>query len=70
MFPAEEDACRAVAEDIQRLRPGWLVLFGCFSRQYVAFPVFPVRQRVTVTAYYPPALVERMDEAERLFRIR
>jgi hypothetical protein len=66
----EEDECREIAEDIQRLRPGWLVLWGCFSKRFVAFPLFPVRERVIVVAYYPRALVTRMDEAERALRIR
>jgi hypothetical protein len=68
--PAKDDASRAQAEEIQRQRPGWLVLWGCYSRRYVAFPLFPVRRRVIVVAYYPDALVARMDEAERALRIQ
>lgn len=58
-----------VAEDIQRHRPGWLVLYGVYSRQFVAFPLFAVRRRVIVTAKYPDALTARMDAAEQRLRI-
>jgi hypothetical protein len=66
--PDDEEECRAIAMEIQRERPGWLVLFGCYSRHFVAFPLFAVRRRVIVIAHYPDALVARMDEAERRLR--
>jgi hypothetical protein len=69
-MPVEDDACRAVADEIEEHHPGWLVLWGCFSQRYVAFPLFSVRRRVIVTAYYPRALVARMDEVERVLRVR
>jgi hypothetical protein len=68
--PQEDDACRAIAEEIQQARPGWMVIWGVFSRRYTAYPLFPVRCRAIVVAYYPAALLERMDSAERLLRIR
>jgi hypothetical protein len=67
--PTEEDACRALAAEIQESRPGWLVLWGCFSHRYVAFPLLPVRRRVILIAYYPDALISRMDETERIWQI-
>lgn len=70
MAPDDEDECRAIAKEIQRERPEWMVLFGCYSRHFVAFPLFALRRRVIVTAHYPDALVARMDKAERLLRIR
>jgi hypothetical protein len=66
----DEDECRSIAVEIQRKRPGWMILFGCYSRHFVAFPLFALRRRVIVTARYPDALVARMDEAGRLLRIR
>jgi hypothetical protein len=63
----DEDACRAIAEEIDRDRPGWLVLWGCYSRQFVAFPLFRMRRRLIVYAGFPDALVARMDEVERRF---
>jgi hypothetical protein len=66
----EDEACQEIAEEIERQRPGWLVIWGVFSRRYTAYPLFPVRRRVIVVAYYPEALMERMDSAERLLRIQ
>jgi hypothetical protein len=70
VFPYDEQACRALAEDIELSRPGWMVVWGVFSHRFTAYPLFPVRRRVVVTGYYPAALLERMDRAERLLRIR
>ena len=70
MVPEEDDAGRAIAEEIQRQRPGWLVIWGVYTRRYTAYPLFPVRRRVIVIAYYPQALIERMDKAERLLRVQ
>lgn len=70
MFSAEDEQNRAIAEDIELHRPGWLVIWGAYSRRFTAYPLFPVRRRVIVVAYYPDALVERMDTAERLLRIQ
>jgi hypothetical protein len=61
--------CYAIAEDIDRSRSWWMVLYGCYSRQFVAFPLFTMRQRVIVIANYPDALMARLDDAERLWRI-
>lgn len=69
MFPEEDERYRAIAEDIELHRPGWLVIWGVWSRRFTAYPLFPVRHRVIVVAYYPDALVERMDSAEQLLRI-
>lgn len=69
-MPADdEDECRAIAERINRDRPEWLVLWGCYTRQFFAFPLFDMRRPVLVRAVYPDALAARLDEAERRFRI-
>jgi hypothetical protein len=64
-----DDELRTLAEDIERRRSGWMVVFGVYSRQFSAYPLFSVRRRVIVIARYPPALVGRIDEAERRYRI-
>ena len=69
VFPEEDERCRAIAEDIQLHRPGWLVIWGVYSRRFTAYPLFRIRRRVIVVAYYPDALVERMDSTERLLRM-
>jgi hypothetical protein len=66
----EESEYRAVAGEIQRQRPGWLVIWGVYSRRFTAYPLFPVRHRVIIVASYPQALIHRMDEAERSLRIQ
>jgi hypothetical protein len=65
----DESSYRAAADEIQRQRPGWLVIWGVYSRRFTAYPLFPVRHRVIIIAGYPQALIQRMDEAERSLRI-
>lgn len=60
----------AIAEDVNRQRPDWLVTWGTYSHEFVAYPLFSMHQRVIVTAHYPDALAGRMDEVERRWRIR
>jgi hypothetical protein len=60
----------AIAEEIQQLRPGWLVIFGCYSRLWWAYPLFPVRRRFILHADDPETLIARMDAAEQKLRIR
>jgi hypothetical protein len=67
--PADDNACQAIAEEIQRQRPEWLVIWGCYSRRYWAYPLFPVCRRAIINASYPDALIPRLDEAERALRI-
>jgi hypothetical protein len=69
MPPNDDDACRATAERINRSRPQWLVMWGCYSRLYWAYPLFEMRSRILVRAAYPDALVAHMDEVERRFRV-
>lgn len=66
----DDDAWRATAEQINQARPQGLVLWGTYSRYLWAFPLFDMRPRMLVHASYPDALIARMDEAERRYRIR
>ena len=65
----DEDACRAVAEHINQARPQWLVVWGCYTHRFWAFALFEMRPRMLVQAGYPDALIARLDEAERRYRI-
>jgi hypothetical protein len=65
----DDDTCRATAEQIHQTRPQWLVLWGTYSRRFWAFPLFEMRPRMLVHASSPDALITRMDEAERRYRI-
>jgi hypothetical protein len=68
--PDDDHACQAAADDINQQRPDWLVLWGSYSKRFVAFALFAMSQRRIVTAHYPDALLHRMDEVERRWRIR
>jgi hypothetical protein len=65
----DDDAFRAFAEQVNEDRPQWLVVWGAYSRRFWAFPLFEMRTRIVVSAGYPDALVARLDEAERQFRV-
>lgn len=65
----DDNACRATAERINQSRPQWLVVYGSYSGLYWAYPLFEMRRRMIVHAAYPDALVARMDEVEKTFRI-
>jgi len=45
--------------------PRWIIVFGDYSRQFVAFPRFTVPEGTIVTARYPGALPARMRAVER-----
>ena len=62
----EHEASRRAAEQIQAGHPRWLVLYGTYTREFVAFPLFAAPPGTILTAHYPPALTERMHAAERL----
>lgn len=66
----DDNDCRTTAEQINEIRPQWLVVWGSYTRRFWAFPLFEMRPRMLVHAGYPDALVPRMDEAERRYRIR
>lgn len=59
------------ARQIEQQQPGWMIIWGVYTRAFVAFPLFPVRRRgIVVVAAYPDALLARMEEAERRWRPR
>jgi hypothetical protein len=67
--PPDDEECRTVAEDIERQRPGWMVLWGTYSKRFVAFPLFPIQRRTILVASYPDALLARMEEVESAARV-
>ncbi|HEY3953477.1 MAG TPA: hypothetical protein VGM53_08895 [Streptosporangiaceae bacterium] len=60
----------AIAEDINRQHEHWLVMWGTYSREYVAYPLFRRRQRVIVTADQPADLLTRMQQTEQAIRVQ
>jgi hypothetical protein len=45
------------AADVQRDNPGWLVVWGEYSRQYTAFPLFPKAPAGIVISNRNPAVL-------------
>jgi hypothetical protein len=66
--PNEDNACRAAAEHLHQIRPQWLVIWGCYSRRFWAFPLFDTRHRIIVNDTSPQAVLTQMDQAERTHR--
>ena len=64
----DDDECRALAGEIEHQRPGWMVLWGTYSKRLVAFPLFAAPRRTILVASYPDALVVHMEEVERAAR--
>jgi hypothetical protein len=60
---------RRAAENLESANPLWIVLYGIYSRQFVAFPRFVVPEGTVVTAGYPGALPEKMRRVEHLARV-
>ena len=59
--PAE---MRRVAARMEEENPWWIVVFGVFTQEFVAFPRFRAPVAI-VTASYPGALPPRMRRVER-----
>lgn len=55
---------RRIAEQIQDLRPNWLVMWGVSSRRYWAFPLFNAERGTIVSAAGPEQLLTLMNQAE------
>jgi hypothetical protein len=66
----DDDAAREAAERTQRENPGWLVVFGSYTKQFVCFPLFPAPAGTIVTARYPGAIPPRMRMIERALQAR
>lgn len=62
---ADENQHRKTADEIGHQWPGWIVLWGCYSHQFVAFPLFPALPGAIVAAHYPDGLTARMQDIEQ-----
>ncbi len=65
----DDDAARKAAERTERENPGWIVMFGVFTKQFVCFPTFPAPAGTIITALYPGAIPPRMRLIERALRV-
>lgn len=61
---AETAEMKRVAEQLESENPRWIVIFGEYSREFVAFPRFPVPSGTVVAARYPAAVPGRMRAIE------
>lgn len=66
----DDDASREAAERTEHENPGWIVVFGVFTKEFVCFPKFPAPAGTIVTALYPDAIPPRMRMIERALRVR
>jgi hypothetical protein len=62
---SDEDACRRAAAQLQHDHEHWLVMWGCYTRSYVAFPLFPAPPGTILTARTPADLAAKMRRQER-----
>lgn len=66
----EVDACREIAEELEKQHPRWIVIFGTFTREFICLPRFAVPAGFRIVAIYPQAAADRMSKMERLCRVR
>lgn len=64
--PRNEDACRAAAARLQHDHKNWLVLWGCYTHSYVAFPLFSAPRGTILTAATPGEMTGKMRREERM----
>jgi hypothetical protein len=60
------DSRRAV-ESLREENPQWLILFGSWTRELVAFPLFPAPVGAWVAAKDVYALTRQMRQAEQRY---
>jgi hypothetical protein len=58
------------AAQIQHDHRNWLVMWGCYTHSYIAFPLFPAPRGTILTAATPAEIVVMMRREERLAGMR
>jgi hypothetical protein len=53
-----------IAEQMEEENPAWIVVFGVYTGQFVAFPRFDAPTVPYIAAPYPAALMPHMRAAE------
>jgi hypothetical protein len=64
--PAGEDHQEQAAR-LDRDNPQWLIVWGTFSHEFVAFPLSRVPQGTILCCRSGPELVRRMRQAEAIY---
>jgi hypothetical protein len=67
--PGSEDACRMAAAQLQHDHSHWLIMWGCYTRSYIAFPLFAAPRGTILTAAHPADLAAKMRRQERSARV-
>jgi hypothetical protein len=65
-----DDEERHVASEIELSHPDWMVMWGCYSRQFWAFPLFLVPQGTMVSASRRDKLLAEMRSVQAEFTRR
>jgi hypothetical protein len=69
--PGDDEPCdeRRAAAELERAHPGFVIVWGSFSRQFVAFPLFGP-PGTHFSAANPRDLERLMGQAEQRYRNR
>ena len=67
--PSNEDACRRAAAQLQHDHGNWLVMWGCYTHTYIAFPLFHAPRGTVLTATAPAEMAAKMRRQERSARV-
>ncbi len=59
---AEEEAARLAADN-----PHWLIVWGAFSHEFVAYPLFHVPPRTVLACRTKEELLRRMRQVEQIY---
>jgi hypothetical protein len=62
--PGNEDACRRAAAQLQHDHGRWLVMWGCYTRSYIAFPLFTAQRGIVLTAASPGEMTAKIRRTE------
>lgn len=65
MMRETDDDMRRIAERLESDNPLWMVVYGVYTRQFVAFPRFAAPKGTFIAAHYPGAVPARMRQIER-----
>jgi hypothetical protein len=63
------DDMRRIADRLEFDNPMWIVVFGVYSKQFVAFPRFAAPKGTIIAVRYPGAMPARMCKIEQAARI-
>lgn len=64
-----DDESREHASRLETAHPRWLVFYGTYSRQFVAYPLFPVPETTVLIDSDPEALAHQMRHIERVYDV-